>query len=517
MRNSRRAALAACLAASSTLALAAAAQAQPPQAAPAQPPATIQPGTLAAAIALAYETNPTLQAARAQLRATDEEYVQAEAGLRPSVTVSGGYSYGNESTGQYGPSIAGANFGSASASISLRQPIYTGGRVTGAMDAARGDIMAGREGLRRTEISVLQSVIGAYLDLRRDQEQVAIGEDNVNVLVRQLDETKARFDVGQLTRTDVAQSQARLAQARAQLATSQSQLAQGAAAYDAVVGENPGQLAPEPPIAPLLPADVDAAFDYAERNNPQIRQANDQEAAAAARLAAAKALTRPEAALTASYGYYGSNTAVQTNGGVPGVPATSSGERVATVGANITLPLVTGGMNGSEIRQAAETDNAARINVEVARRQVLQAVAQAWDQLLGARANLDADDVQVKADTVAFEGVREEQRVGLRTTLDVLNAQQELEQSQLALVGARHDEYLAAAAVLAAMGALEARALLPDERLYDPKTNLGRVSHAPGWVPWEKAVDAIDRLGAPQTAPPPAPSPPGEVVRTDNP
>jgi outer membrane protein len=133
---------------------------------------------------------------------------------------------------------------------------------------------------------------------------------------------------------------------------------------------------------------------------------------------------------------------------------------------------------------------------------------------LGARASLAADEEQVRSDTVAYEGVREEQKVGLRTILDVLNAQQELEQSQLALVGARHDEYVAAAAVLAAMGALEAQALIPSEARYDPKANFDRIRHGVGWVPWEGAVGAIDRLGAPRPTPAPPPSPPGEVVKT---
>jgi len=498
MRARRLAVLAGCFAAPAVLAFAASACAE----------------TLSDAIALAYETNPTLQAARAQLRETDEEYVQAEAGLRPSVNLNAGYSYGNEATGQFGPQIAGANFGSATASVSVSQPLYTGGRVSNRMDAAHADIMAGREGLRRTEIGVLQSVVGAYLDVRRDQEQVAISQDNVAVLARQLEETKARFEVGQLTRTDVAQSEARLALARSQLSANQATLAEAGAAYATVVGQNPGQLAPEPPIAQRLPPDVDAAFDFAEQSNPQILQANFVEQASAARLAAAKSQQRPQASLTASYGYYGSTTSVQTTGELPGVPATSTGLRVGTIGANITLPLVTGGMNGSEIRQAAEQDNVDRIGVETARRQVLQAVAQGWDQLLGARASLAADEAQVKADTVAFEGVREEQKVGLRTILDVLNAQQELETSQLALVGARHDEYVAAAGVLAAMGALEARDLIPGEPLYDPKTNLDHVRHAPGWVPWEGAVGTLDRLGAPAPTPTPPPSPPGQVVRT---
>jgi outer membrane protein len=471
--------------------------------------------TLSDAIALAYETNPTLQSQRAQLRVTDEEWVQAEAGLRPTVSVSSAYQYEHERISI--PSVPGFSTTIAgpveNAVVTVNQPIFTGGVATSKRNAAQADILAGREGLRRTEITVIQSVVGAYLDVRRDQEQLAISQDNVNVLARQLDETTAKFDAGVLTRTDVAKSQARLAQARSQLAATQSTLAQARASYTAVVGQNPGELAPEPPIAGLLPPSVDAAFDAAERDNPQLRQAGYQEEASAARLAQAKAQMRPTVSLQGQYGYVGQ---LSTNGIGPNSSFLEN-EVGGTLSANLNVPVFAGGLYASDVRQAAEQDNVSRIGVESARRDVLQAVSQAWNQLLGARASLTADEEQVRSDTVAYEGVREEQKVGLRTILDVLNAQQELEQSQLALVGARHDEYVAAAAVLAAMGALEAQALIPNEVRYDPKANAERVRHAVGWVPWEGAVGAIDKLGAPKVTPAPPPSPPGEVVRTQSP
>ena len=467
--------------------------------------------TLSDAVALAYQTNPTLQSQRAQLRATDEEWVQAEAGLRPTVSVSGSYQYQHEQISVPGfagsATIAGP---SGTAVVTVNQPLYTGGAATAKIDAAQADILGGREGLRRTEISVLQSVVGAYLDVRRDQEQLAISQDNVNVLTRQLEETTAKFSAGVLTRTDVAQSEARLAQARSQLAAAQSTLAQARAGYAAVVGQNPGELAPEPPIANLLPPSVDAAFDAAERDNPQLRQANFTEEASAARLAQAKSQMRPTVSVQGQYGYVGALSST----GFGAAASLLESEVGGVVSANVNVPVFAGGLYASQIRQAAEQDNVNRIGVESARREVLQAVSQAWNQLLGARASLAADEEQVKSDTVAYEGVREEQRVGLRTILDVLNAQQELEQSQLALVGARHDEYVAAAAVLAAMGALEAKDLIPNEARYDPKANFDRVRHGVGWVPWEGAVGAIDRLAAPRPTPAPPPSPPGDVVKT---
>jgi outer membrane protein len=484
--------------------------------------------TLGDAIALAYDTNPTLQAERAQVRVIDEEYPQAQAGLRPTIGATGAYSYQGDRISAPGTPSYSASGGSTTATLTVTQPIYTGGLTAAHLDTAQADILAERENLRRTEISVLQSVVGAYLDVRRDAEQMAISQDNVNVLARQLTETRAKFEAGALTRTDLAQSQARLAQARSQLATAQSTLAVARAGYAAVVGQNPGELAPEPPIAALLPPSVDAAFDAAERDNPQIRQADYVEQGAAARLAAAKDQTRPTASLSAQYGYLGEQAGISGLSGGSGLGGASSGltaasqnaletETGGSVTANVNIPIFSGGLTSSLIRQAAETDNVARIGVESARRQVLQAVSQAWNQLLGARASLSADEEQVKSDTVAFEGVREEQKVGLRTVLDVLNAQYELEQSQLALVGARHDEYVAAAGVLAAMGALEARVLVPGAPRYDPTSNFEKVRHATGWVPWETALDSLDRVGAPAPTPAPPPSAPGEVVRTVEP
>ena len=472
--------------------------------------------SLGDAIALAYQTNPTLQAERAQLRATDEEYPQAASALRPTVGASAAYTYTDASVTETGSPNIKLTGGGEQGGLQITQPLYTGGRASAQIDAAHADILAERENLRRTEESVLQSVIDAYLDVRRDQQQLVISQDNVNVLARQLEETSARFDAGQLTRTDVAQSQARLALARSQLAAAASTLAVARAGYAAVVGQNPGELAPEPPIAPLLPATVDAAFDAAERDNPQLRQADDAEQAAAARLAETKAALRPNVSVSGQYGYVSQQEGVSSAGSFNQSVGLFESQLGGSVTATVNVPIYNGGLYASQIRQAAERDNVARIGVESARRQVLQAVSQAWNQLLGARASLAADEEQVKSDTVAFEGVREEQKVGLRTILDVLNAQQELETSQIQLVGARHDEYVAAAAVLAATGALEAKALIPDQARYDPDANFDRIrrDHA---VPWEGAVHAIDHLGAPEPTPMPPPSAPGEVVKTATP
>ena len=473
--------------------------------------------TLAEAIALAYDSNPTLQAQRATQRALDENWVQARSGYRPQASAQGRLQY-SERRQPGGMLVDTNNNGivdtrvrnrseenAAVATLSLSQPLYTGGRVAATVSAAEADILTGRENLRRTESSVMQAVIQAYVDVRRDQEALRIRQENVGVLRRQLDESKARFDVGEITRTDVAQSEARLAAAQSLLTQSQAQLAISRAGYAALVGQNPGDLAPEPSLAALLPADVAQAFAAAEDNNPQIRAAEYTQQASKARISAAKAERMPSLGLNGSIGVNGSADPWERD---------LFGRDVAA-SATLTVPLFTGGLTSSRIRAAMERNNADRIGVETARRAVMQSLTGSWNQLIASRSNITSTDEQVKASRIAAEGTRQEQQVGLRTTLDVLNAEQELRQAELAQVSARRDEYVAASLVLAQMGQLEGPNLVPTVTRYDPKTNFSKLRITWGWVPWEEPIALVDGVTAaktvekPMTQPavqPPAPS-----------
>ena len=439
------------------------------------------------AVALAYQTNPTLQNARAQLRALDENYVQARAGYRPQVQVSA------EADDIKGAATDQVEAKPTSATISISQPIYTGGLVSADVRAVEGDIQSGRAKLRQVEEDVLEQVLQVYVDVRRDTEGLKIAEDNVQVLVRQKEETDARFGVGEVTRTDVAQADARLAGARAQLSTAQAQLALSRANYVTVVGQSPGDLAPEPALDGL-PGTVDEALAMTNRNNANVLSADFAEQAAAARVSVAKAAYRPNVSIRASYGVTG-YAANQPNIFPPEVKDIY--QNSYEVSAVATEPLFAGGANASRIRQALEEDNAALIAVEGARRQALQSVSQAWSQLEAARANVTSEEEQVKADQVAYEGVKEEAKVGLRVTLDILNAEQELQAAQLALVGARHDEYVAGALVLDAMGRLDVKALSPTTPTYNPVTNFKAVMHK-GALPWDPVVAGLDSLGMPK-------------------
>ena len=461
-----------------------------------------QAETLTDAITLAYQTNPTLQQQRASQRATDEGVVQAKTAFRPSASVSADVTgsrvdYANDLVTTVNGVVVRRDHstsGGSGATLSLSQPLYTGGRASANLTAAEADVLSAREGLRGVEQGVLIGVIQAYVDVRRDQERLRISQENVAVLKRQLDESNARFEVGEITRTDVAQSQARLAAAEAGLASAQAQLSISRAAYTAVVGQNPADLAAEPSLASLLPATVEQAFDAAENNNPQVLAARYSESAAAARVASARAGYRPTVSARASLGYdAGKSNGVGDQFG--------DYDRSVTGAVTASIPLFTGGLTTSQVRAAAERENAARIAVEGAKRTALQSVSNAWSNLLASRSNLISNEEQVRATRIAFEGVRQEQQVGLRTTLDVLNAQQELRSAELALVSARRDEYVASASVLQAMGALNIAALAPSVERYDPKTSYDRVNRAVGWVPWEPVAQVIDKVGAAPTAP----------------
>jgi outer membrane protein len=452
--------------------------------------------TLADAIAAAYQTNPNLEAQRATLRALDENYVQARAGWRPTLSFTAQAIW----TDTHAPAdLVSATFGQTPAVsrqrqgqfyFSFSQPIWTGGRTAAAVTAANGDVLQGREQLRQVEAQVIQQVITAYADVLRDQEIVAADQQYEALLERQLREDQARFDVGDVTRTDVAQSQSRLAGAQAQLQSAQAQLGADRASYAALVGHNPVDLAPLPSLAYLMPADVDTAFTIGERNSPQLRAQEYAEQASRARIDEARAGRMP----TLSFNAIGEKL------GGPVFPFQGNlYEREGQAYFTFSVPLFNGGTTTSQIRQAIDRNNSDRISIETQRRTVLQTITQNWNLLLAARSNIAATDEQVRAATVAFQGMHEEEQSGLRSTLDVLIAAQDLSSAEISRATARHDEYVSSANVLAVIGRLDARDVIPSEPQYDPTANFRRLRITWGWVPWEEPIGVIDKY---LTAPP---------------
>jgi outer membrane protein len=446
--------------------------------------------TLADALAAAYENNPNLQAQRATQRALDETYVQARSGWRPTLTLqaTGTYEFLRTPASELlrQNRFATKEWGnSGAAQFTFSQPIWTGGRTAAAVTATNADVLSGRESLRRLEDQVMLAVVTAYADVRRDQQAVEIRRADVEVLRNQLKESQSRFDVGEMTRTDVAQSQARLAAAQAAFESGLAQLGVSRATYAALVGHNPADLEPEPSLAYLMPATVDEAFDVAEKNSPLLRAQIFAEQASRARVAGARAERMPSVVAQSTLRF--------ANGQIhPFIQHQYDTEE--TAGLTVTVPLFNGGLTTSRIRQAIERNNADRITVETQRRSVLQSISQAWNQLLAARANLVSTDEEVKAATIAAEGTHEELQVGLRTNIDVLNAEQELRSAQLNQITAQHDSYVLSANILAAMGRLEARDLIPSQPQYDAKANFRRLRITWGWVPWEEPVGVIDRF-----------------------
>jgi outer membrane protein len=440
--------------------------------------------TLQEALATAYETNPTLLSQRDQQRALDETYVQAKVGWRPTLSGSLEAQYLKEPNNitdvREGASAGSYGLGA----LNLTQPIYTGGRTLWAVRAAEAAVKAGREDLRAVEAEVMFSVIQGYLDVLRDQQILAIREADVTTLERQVAEAKAKFNLGQVTRTDVAQAQAQYEAAVGARAAASGQLDVSRAEFVAAVGRPPGQLA-EVATLPGVPTSVGEATDLAQTWNPMLLQSEEQARSAKAQVAEAKSGYRPTVALQGSFGYVGPVAPLNFH---------DYGQDVAG-GVTLTLPILTGGLVQSQVRQASANDSSAEMMIEVTRRQVIQGVAQSWAQFQSNRLGAEAAEAQEQAADLALRGVQAEYGYGLRTTLDVLIADENLRAAQSTLAASRHDALLAEASVLDAAGRLEASNLLPAVTPYDPKANFDKVRNA-GATPYEPVIRALDTVGA---------------------
>ena len=451
--------------------------------------------TLAEAVALAYQSNPTLQSERAQLRALDESYVQARAGYEPTAELQIAGEYQNTRLGKTAQDAARVADGGTSplfseqnqgqGQITIQQNLYTGGRVSAEVREAEDRIRSGRAALRATEGNVILSVVQAYADVLRDQRSLSVRGESVKTLADQLAEIQARKRAGEVTLTDVGQAQAQLAAERALYATAQGQLQVSRINYATLVGRNPGELAAAPELA-SQPQTVDQAFDAAEADNPDLMQAKWTEEQSHQAIVIARAANRPTVALQGAYGYSG---ALEPFNRVD-YARNLSGQ------VTLTQPIFTGGLNGSVIRQAVEQNSSDRIGIEAARRSVVQNVANAWNQRATAEANITAQTEQVRAAQVAYTGERIEYRAGQRSTLDVLVAQETLRDAQLALIAAEHDAYVGSASVLRAIGRLEVAAILTGAPLYDPSVHFRKIEHL-GQTPLARLAAGLDQVGAP--------------------
>ena len=471
----------------------------------AEPPPT---ETLSQALRSAYETAPTLQAQRYLLRASGEDYAIAQSEARPTseLQISGTYQKTvpgrvTQATRFLAPSpIITSNTFSASAIVN--QPLYTGGKAAADIDAANAEIRAGREQLRGTEGDVLLQVVTSYADIRRDSEILRLYSGNVRQLEAILGEVKARREAGELTRTDIAQAETQVQVAEAQYNTAQQQMEQDRATYTAIVGHDPGVLAPAPPL-PGLPASIGDAFDFAQQANPDIGQAIELERESRAKIASAKAAGRPTVALT--------GTATLTGGAAPFYLYNQ--DQVFSGQAVLTIPLTNGGRVGATVAQAEDRNAADRIGIETARRQMVDAIVNAWNAIATTQRNIDVSIRERASARVFDEGTFQEYRLGLRATFDVLYAHSTLLNAEVSLVAARHDLYVGEATLLRHIGLLEERSLQTGAGLYDPATGVQH-AQARGATPLDGLVLALDKIARPVPTQPPlqAPSPGVDAV-----
>jgi outer membrane protein len=433
--------------------------------------APLQAETLREALVKAYNTNPTITAQRATLRATDENVPIARASGLPSANATGDLTEFLV-TGQNN-FVAPPRQAVARANVSV--PLYLGGQVRNSVAAAKTRVEGGRATLRGTEADLFTNVVAAYMDVIRDEAIVGLNTQNVRVLDVNLQASRDRFQVGDLTRTDVAQSEARLALARAQLQSAQANLISSRESYIRFVGTPPGTL-DTPPTLPHLPDSPASAVTVAIDNNPVLIAAAKERDASRYDVGVARASRLPQISAVggASYtNYLGSIAAVPA--GVSGIP---NANKAVQAGLSLTLPLFQGGRPAAQVRQAEAFQSRAIENVTATERNVIAQARSAYAVWRSSEQVIQSSETAVNANKLSLEGVRAENSVGTRTILDILNAEQELLNSQVTLVTARRDAYVAGFALLAAMGQAEARDLgLDGGVLYDPVANYNRVRH----------------------------------------
>jgi outer membrane protein len=429
-------------------------------------PAPALADTIEAALVRAYQNNPQLNAQRAQVRVSDESVSQALAGYRPqaALTASAGYQY----TDTFGVSpLAGGEIHGAdpprSAGLTVTQTLYNGNQTANKTRAAESGVSGAREGLRVLEQSVLLSAATIYMDYLRDAAIVEVQRNNTKVLEQTLIQIRERFELGELTRTDVAQSEAQLAAGKTQQLTAEANLTTTRSNFRRITGSEPEALAPGAPVDRLLPATLAAAVDLGLAQNPNVTAAMFGIDVNYLQVKVNEGALLPTVTLQA---------AVQQSYEPSEVIFREFG---ASAVAQLSAPLYQGGAEYSLIRQSKETLAQQRFNVETVRDQARANVVTAWGQLVAGKAQVGSAQSQVTASEVALNGVREEAAEGQRITLDVLNAEQALVNARVALVTAQHDRVVASYAVLNAVGRLSPQVLKLPTSAYDPSVHYRQV------------------------------------------
>ena len=432
--------------------------------------------TIEAALVRAYQTNPQLNSQRAQVRVTDENVPQALSGYRPKVaiTASAGVQYTDNL------STAGGNAKDVvrtithgvnpprSAGLTVTQTLFNGQQTANKTRVAEGQVSGAREALRVLEQTVLLSAATIYMDFLRDSANVEVQRSNVRVLEQTLKQTKDRFNVGEVTRTDVAQSEAQLAAGKTQLLTAESNLTTTRANFRRIIGSEPTALAPGSPVDRYLPSTLPSAVELALTENPNVTSAMFGVDVSFLQIKVAEGALFPTVTLQASATHNAEQTLIAQR------------SFVGAAVAQVSIPIYQGGSEYSLIRQSKETLAQQRLALEQTRDQARANVVQAWGQLEAGKAQVQSAQAQVTASEIALNGVREEAKAGQRTTLDVLNAQQALVNARVALITAQHDRVVASYSVLNAVGRLSPTVMNLPTEVYDPSVHYQQVRDS--WV-----------------------------------
>ena len=424
--------------------------------------------TIFGALSKAYEYNSTLNSARAGVRVTDESVPLAKSGHRPFITGSGSI---NHSTSNSTNTSGSTRLTTGSFGFNIQQNLFDGFQTRNNVRAAEAQVRASNQSLRNQEQNTLFDAAAAYMDVIRDRQIAVLTERNLQFLTEQSRAARSRFEVGEGTRTDVAQADASRATAVAQLAAARAQAESSAATYRRVIGEQPGSLKGAAPLAKLMPKNLASAIALSETQHPAILATQQLVDAAAFSVKSAEGSLLPQ--ISASAGVSSSYSK-----SLPGVGLSGSGNGTtnsASIGATLTVPIYQGGRASAQIRQSKESLGQARIEVDVSRDQVRNAMVSAWTQYVAARESVSANREVVSAAQLALDGVIEERNVGQRTTLDVLNAQADVISAQISLASSERDVVVASYAILSAAGRLSAETLGLQVAIYRPQEHYDAV------------------------------------------
>ncbi|MBA2127517.1 channel protein TolC [Hyphomicrobium methylovorum] len=422
-------------------------------------PQTARAETLIDALAAAYQYSPTLDAERSRQRARDEDIARANSGYRPDISASA--SVGRQQNWTRSRAGNTNSIGSPRGySVDLVQPVFTGFQVTNAVNSAEATDRAGRETLRQTEQQVLLDAVTAYGDVVRDQAVVRLNENNLKFLDAELKATQDRFNVGEVTKTDVAQAQARRALGQSNLDLSRANLKSSRAIYEQVIGHPPSRLVEPNPNTRLVPPNINDAIAIGTKENPLVVQALYSEQAARFQVDQIRGELLPQAQVEANYtDSYDTQELINQNSS-------------ASIVGRVNVPIYAGGGEVfARVRQAKHNHISLLQQIEVARSETQSQVVQAWSQLQGFKAQAESDRASITANTTALEGVKEEERVGQRTLLDVLNAQQELLNSQVNLETTKRNILVASYTVVSAVGRLSVAEVGAVSTVYNPEVH----------------------------------------------